>query len=143
MGLHPNLLSHILQPFPNDATNNNINTANDWNNNDLPSSSSTNLHHYSPHHRHHNYPSTSNHAPHHRLEDINSNSLEHHLDSALAILIQTSGILADGVTPQARNALKAINSLVSMETPSYDDPPPPFKSVRKVVKWLQIPRSPK
>ena len=128
MGLHPNFLSHILQPFPNNASNNN-NTANNWN--DLPSS--TNLH---PHH----YPATprsSRHRP-----DTDSKSLEHHLDSALDILIQTSGILADGVTPRARNALKAINALVSMETPTYD-PPPRFIFVRKVAKWLQIPRCPK
>ena len=112
MGLHPN-----------------NNTASSWN--DL--SPSTNLH---PH-----YPVTPNSSPHSSCPDTNSKPLEHHLNSALAILIQTSGILADAsdVTPQARNTLKAINALVSMETPRR----PRFKSVRKLAKWLQIPRSPK
>ena len=130
MGLHPNFLS-ILQPFPDGAVINNM--ANDRN--DLPSS--TNLH---PHHN----PATPN-SSRHRRPDTNSESLEHHLDSALAILIQTSGILGDGdddhgVTPQTRNTLKAINALIPVETTTY---PPPFKSVgkRKMVKWLQIPRS--
>lgn len=128
MGLHPNLLSHILQPFPDGAPNNN--KANNWNG----SPSSTNL-------QPHKHPTTLN-ASQHRL-DTNSNSLEHHLDSALAILIQTSGISSDDVTPKARNALRAINALASMETPTYD--PRPYKSVRKVAlpKWLQIPRTPK
>ena len=129
MGLRPNFLSHILQLFPDDDDPNNSTTADDWN--DLLSS--TNLH---------SHPATPNSSRHHPDSTItNSKSLEHHLDSALSILIQTSGILADGVTPQARNTLKAINALVSMETPSYD--PPSFKYVGRVVKWLQIPRSPK
>ena len=119
----PDFLSHILQPFPDDAPS--INMANYRND-------STNYHH------HHHTPNSSRHCP-----DTNSKSLEHHLDSTLEILIQTSGILADGITPQARNTLKAINALVSTEapTPSYV-PPPRFKSVRKVAKWLQISRSP-
>lgn len=126
MGLHPNFLSHILQPFPNDASN-----GNNWN--DLASPTNLHPHHYPP------TPSSSRHR-----SDDNSKSLEHHLNSALEILIQTSGILADGVTPKARNTLKAINSLVSIETPTYDPPPQArFISVRKVAKWLQIPRSPK
>lgn len=142
MDLRQNFLSNILQSFPDDVSNNN--TAN--NPNDLPSS--TNLH---PHH----YPDTPNSSQHHPDTNLNSKSLEHHLGSALTILIQTSGVLADGVTPQAVNILKAINALVfvpSMEAPAYDlpsmetptyDPPPRFKSVRRVAKWLQIPRSPK
>ena len=125
IGLHPNFLSHILQPFPDDSPNNN--TSNDRN--DLPSSANLNLHQYPP------IPTSSQHQP-----DTISKSLEHHLDSALTILIQTSGIV-DGVTPQARNTLKAINALASMEAPTYD--PLPFKSVRKVARWLQIPRCPK
>jgi hypothetical protein len=119
MGLPPNFLSHILQPFSDDAPKNN--TAND-----LPSSTNLSLH---------QYPATQDHT------DTHPKSLEHHLDSALAILIQTSGILADGVTPQARNTLKAINALACMETPTYN--PLPFNPVRKVAKWLQIPRCPK
>ena len=126
MGLHPNFLSHILQPFPDDAPNKN--TANDRN--DLPSSTNLKPHQYSA------APDSLQRHP-----DTISKSLEHHLDSALAILIQTSGTSADGVTLQARNTLKAINALVSMETPIYD--PPPSKFVKKAVKWLQIPRSPK
>ena len=125
MGLHPNFLSHILQPFPDDALDNN--TANDRN--ELPSSTNLNPHQYSV------APDSSQHQP-----DATSNSLEYHLHSALAILLQTSGTLADGVTPQARNTLKAINALVSTETPTRD---PPFKVSRKAFKWLQIPRSPK
>ena len=126
LGLPPDFLSHILQPFPDDAPNNN--KANDWD--DFPSSTNLIPHQYPA------TPSSSQHRP-----DTNSNSLEHHLDSALAILIQTSGLLTDGVSPQARNTLRAINALVSMETPTYN--PPPLKSVRKVAKWLQIPRYPK
>ena len=135
MALRPNSLSRSnLQPFPDDAKNKN--TPN--NGNDLLSGSSTNVH---PHH----YPATPNSSRH--RPDTNSKSLEHHLDSALEILIQSSGILADasdGVTPQVRNTLRAINALVSksMETPIYD-PPPRFISVKKVAKWLQIPRSPR
>ena len=124
MDLHQRILSHVLQPFPDDAQNKN--TANSWN--DLPSL--TNLH---PH-----YPATPNSTRH--RPDTNSKSLEHHLNSALEILIQTTGILADGVTPQAQNTLKAINALVS--TPTHD-PPPRLRPVRKVVKWLRILRFPK
>ena len=129
MGLNPNFLSHIFKkktPFPDDSPNNN--KANDRN--DLPSSTNFNPH---------QYPATPNSSQHY--SDTNSKSLQHHLDSALKILIQTSGTSADGVTPQVRNTLKAINALVSMETQTYN--PPPFKSFRKVTKWLQIPRSPK
>ena len=130
MGLPPNFLSHILQPFPDDDASNNS-MANDQIG--LHSSRNINLH---------PYPATPDSSRHHHHPDTISKSLEHHLGSALEILIQTSGILADGVSPQARNTLRAINTLVSMETPpTYD--PPPLKSVRKVVKWLQISRSPK
>ena len=126
---NPFLRIHTMGHHPSN------NTANSWI--DLPSS--TNLH---PHH----YPATLNSSRH--RTDTNLQSLEHHLNSALIILIQTSGILADDVTPQARNTLKAINALISMETvtktPTYDPlPPSRFKSVRKIAKWMQIPRSPK
>ena len=121
MGLHPNFLSHILQPFSADSLNNNI--TNDWN--DLPSLTDLNPHQYPP--------VTPNLSQHHL--DTDSKSLEHHLNSALAILLQTTGILADGITPQARNTLKAINVLVSIETPTHN--PLPFKSVKEVVKWLR------
>ena len=53
----------------------------------------------------------------------NLKSLEHYLDFALAILIQTNGILAHVVIPQARKTLKAINVLVFIETPTYDPLP--------------------
>jgi len=111
IGLHLYLLPHIPQPF---------NAANNCSG--LPTLT------YLPHHN----PATPN--PSRHRPDTNSKSLEHHLDSALAILIQTSGILADDVTPQARNTLKAINALASsMKTPTYD--PLPFEPVRKVAKW--------
>jgi hypothetical protein len=80
--------------------------------------------------RSHHYPATPNSSR--RSLNTDSELLEHHLESALSILIQTSGILADGVTPQARNTLIAINAVISMEIPSYN--PSPFKSVRKVIK---------
>ena len=109
MGLDPNFLSHILPPFPDDSEFPINNTVNDW------IGSSKNLHPLS-----HNYPATLNSSllRHMHHPDTNSKSLEHHLDSALAILIQTSGTppLAEGVSLQARNTLKAINALVSMES---------------------------
>ena len=78
MGLHPNFLSHLLQPFSADSPNNN--KANDWNN--LPSSTNRNPH---------QYPATPK-SSHHRPDTItNLKSLEHHLGSALAILIHISG----------------------------------------------------
>ena len=119
-GFHANFLSHILQPFPDHDAQNNNNTANNWNN--LPSSTNLHPHHYPA------TPSSSRHRP-----DTDLKSLEHHLDSALEILrvIQTSCILTDGITPQARNTLKAINALAF----------PRFKCVKKMAKWLQIPRS--
>jgi hypothetical protein len=100
-----------VQPAPTNLPGSKFqrNMANNWN-------ELTNLH---PHH----YPATPNSSRH-----TNSKLLENHLDSALAILIQTSGISAGGVTPQARNTLVAINELVSMETASYDPTP--------VVGWL-------
>ena len=121
MGFHPNFLSHIPQPFSDDAPINN-NMANNWNN--LPSSTNFHPHHYPP------TPNSSRHRP-----DTDLKLLEHHLDSALEILrvIQTSGISTDGITPQARNTLKAINALAL----------PRFKCIKKVAKWLQFPRSPK
>ena len=126
MSLHSNYLSPILQPLPDDALNKNA--ASDGS--ELLSSTNFNPHQYPA------APDSSQHHP-----DTISKSLEHHLKSALVILIQTSGILADGVTPQARNTLKAINALVSTETPTYD--PLPFKVARKAVKWLQTLRSPR
>ena len=126
MSLRPNSLSHILQPFPDHDDAPHHNTENNWNDFKLPSS--TNLHA-------HHYPVTTNSSRH--RPDTDSKSLEHHLDSSLKILtgIQSSGILADGITPQARDTLKAINALVFKKTL------PHFKFVKNVVKpdWLQIP----
>lgn len=84
--------------------------------------------------------------------DINSKRLEHLLDSALetaletALIIQTSGISisADILSPRAHNTLKALNALVSAETPVHSTrslkasgPPSRFKTVRQVTRWLQ------
>ena len=75
-------------------------------------------------------------------DDVSNANSEHHLDSALAILIQTSGILADGVCPQARDTLGSINAL-GFYGDTTDLWSTPYQSAWKVVKWLQISRSPK
>ena len=71
--------------------------------------------------------------------DANSKLLEYYLECALATVlsIQTSGISgsADILSPRARNTLKALNALVSVETPVSgqrtiaNDPPARFKYV--------------
>jgi hypothetical protein len=125
-GLHQNFLSHILQPSPMLQIKIRLMTRMACPHQQI------NL---SPHH----YPATPNSLQHRRYTNSNRWITISSLDFALAFLIQLSGILADGVTPQVRVTLKAINALVSMETPTYD--PLPFKSVRNVTKWSQIPRS--
>lgn len=81
--------------------------------------------------------------------DTNSKRLEYLLESALAtaLTIQISGITSSAniLSPRAHNTLKALNALVSVETPVSDsetvanDPPSRFKFVKKVTKWLRIP----
>jgi hypothetical protein len=89
-------------------------------------------------------------------ESQNSKLLEYHLESALAtaLTIQTSGVSksTDILSPRARNTLKALHALVSMEMPvsgpktiaSASDPPAPFNNVTKnLIKWLGFSQSPK
>ena len=142
MGLHPSfLLPSNLERLPSTIQNtspNNI-TVNPWHDTD-------------PHHPAES-PSASNLSPY--PLDTNSKRLEYHLESALAmaLTIQTSGMScsADILSPRAHNTLKALNGLVSVETPvsgprtaaNDDDPPARFKYLKKVIKWLRIPQSPK
>ena len=115
MGLPPNFLSHILQPraFPGNVQNippNNYFT-DDWS-----SPSSQTIPH--PCHYRAESPLTPNSSR--DILDSDSKLLEHHLHSALAIIVSASGILSSTelVTPRAHNTLKALNALLPMETPS-------------------------
>jgi hypothetical protein len=136
MGVHPSfLLPPNLEPLPGtilNASSSNI-TVNPWRDTD-------------PHH----HPAESPPAGNLSL-DTNSKRLEYHLESALAtaLAIQTSGISssADILSPRAHNTLKALNALVSVETPVSgsrivaNDPPARSNYVKKVTKWLRIPQS--
>ncbi|KAF8814547.1 hypothetical protein BYT27DRAFT_6964533 [Phlegmacium glaucopus] len=148
MGLHPSLfLPHILPPLPGAAQNaspNNI-MVNKWSD----TFSQPNL----PPHHHPESPTATDLSP--DPPDTNSKRLEYYLDSALvtALIIQTSGISSsvDILSPRAYNTLKALNALVSVETPLFcprtvaSDPPTRFKSVRKATRWLRTwnPQAPK
>jgi len=116
----------------------NHNTANNW-----KVSSQTNLHprHYPP-----EYPiptDLSQDSP-----DINPKCLEHLLESALAIalVMQTSGISnsAEILTTRAQNTLKALNALVSVESPvsstGTGTTTGDSSTRNKVTKWLRLPQ---
>jgi hypothetical protein len=143
MGPPPNFLSHILQPFPGNLSPNNYAT------DDLSTlSSQTTLH---PCH----YPAESPLAtnPSRDILDSEAKRLEHHLHSALTIVVKASGVSssAEIMTPQAHNTLKALNALVPVETPvprppktMANDSPACSNSVGKeVTRWLRTSRSPK
>ena len=120
MGLPPNL-SHILQPFPGNVRNippNNY-TTDDCSN----SSSQTSL---NPCHCLAESPLVTNSTRDSDVLDSHSKRLEHHLRSALAIVVKTSGISssAEILTPQAHNTLNALNALVPGERPAGLAPNP-------------------
>ena len=142
MGLSPNFLSRILQPFAGGIHNapQNNDTSSEWN--DL--SSQRNLHPSQ-------YPAEPPLATSSSRDplDTDMKRLEHHLDSALAsaLTIHASGISSSDeiLSPRAHRSLKALNALVSVEMPissqrlTSNDRPTRFNSVKKVARWLQIP----
>jgi hypothetical protein len=116
---------------------------NDNNANNRKFSSQTNLHprHYPP-----EYPiptDLSQDSP-----DINPKCLEHLLESALAtaLVMQTSGISnsAEILTTRAQNTLKALNALVSVESPvsstGTGTTTSDSSTRNKVTKWLRLPQ---
>ena len=135
MGLHPRfLLPPNLEPLPGtiqDASPSNI-TINPWRDTDSD-----------PQHPPVESPPARN-----STLDTDSKCLEYLLESALAtaLTIQTSGISSSAniLSPRAHNTLKALNALVSVDIPVSasktvaNDPPPRFKFVKKVTKWLRI-----
>lgn len=143
MGFPPNFLSHILEPFPGNGQNippNNYAT-DDWSNSSTLQRS--------------HYPAESPLATNSSLDILDNDSklLEHHLHSALAIVVKASGTssLEEILTSQSQNSLKALNALVPVETPIRRplktiviDPPAGSNSVgKKLTRWLRTSRSPK
>ncbi|KAF8802744.1 hypothetical protein BYT27DRAFT_7244528 [Phlegmacium glaucopus] len=110
---------------------------------------------YSQRHPHHYLPESPLSTNSSRNPPVNnSGRLEHLLESALetaltaALIIQTSetSSSAEILSPRAQNTLKALNALVSGKTPVSsptiaNETTTRFKSVRKVARWLRIPRS--
>lgn len=143
MSLPPNYLSHILQPFPGHVPNIFPNNCTTDNGSTSPSQTTPHPSHYLA-----ESPLTTNSS-----RDIlgsEAKRLEHHLHSALTIVVKAFGISSSAkiFTPQAHNTLKALNALVPVEPSpqktTASDPPARSKSVgREVTRWLRTSRSPK